>query len=92
MPLPARPRVRLLLLALGALLTLPLPAAAPAEDYPTHPDSVVRPGVPVGELLKLTFDQSRIFPGTTREVQVYVPRQYDPARPACVHVNQDRIQ
>jgi len=92
MPLLARPRVRLPLLALGALLALPLPAAAPAEDYPTHPDSVVRPGVPVGELLKLTFADSRIFPGTTREVQVYVPRQYDPVRPACVHVNQDRIQ
>ncbi len=92
MPLLARPRVRLPFLALCALLIPPLPAAAPAEDYPTHLDSVVRAGVPVGELLKLTFDQSRIFPGTTREVQVYVPRQYDPARPACVHVNQDRIQ
>lgn len=60
MPLFARPRVRLPSLALGALLALPLPAAAPAEDYPTHPDSVVRPGVPVGELLKLTFADSQI--------------------------------
>ena len=47
---------------------------------------------PKGEVIKYTFDQSRIFPGTTREVAVYIPRQYDPAKPACVYVNQDGIQ
>jgi sugar lactone lactonase YvrE/enterochelin esterase-like enzyme len=50
------------------------------------------PAVPKGELTKHTFDQSKIFPGTVREYSVYVPRQYDPARPACVHVNQDGVQ
>lgn len=63
-----------------------------AELYPTDPESEVRPGVPVGELLKLTLDQSRILSGPTREVQVDVPRQRDPARPARVCVNQDQIQ
>ena len=48
--------------------------------------------VPKGEVTKYTFDQSKIFPGTTRDYWVYVPRQYDPARPACVHVNQDGVQ
>ena len=48
--------------------------------------------VPKGELVKFTFDQSQIFPGTTREVSVYIPRQYDPAQPACVYVNQDGVQ
>ena len=66
--------------------------AAAADDYPPHPDSVVQAGVPKGEMLRLTLDDSRIFPGTSREVLVYVPRQYDPARPACVYVNQDRVQ
>jgi len=47
---------------------------------------------PKGELIKFTFDQSKIFPGTTRDVSVYVPRQYDPTRPACVYVNQDGVQ
>lgn len=47
---------------------------------------------PKGEQFKFTFDQSKIFPGTTREVTVYVPRQYDPAKPACLHVNQDGVQ
>ena len=38
------------------------------------------------------FTGSRIVPGTSREVTVYVPAQYDPSRPACVHVNQDGVQ
>ncbi|HKB36081.1 MAG TPA: SMP-30/gluconolactonase/LRE family protein, partial [Gemmataceae bacterium] len=41
---------------------------------------------------RYTFAQSKIFPGTTRDYWVYVPKQYDPARPACVYVNQDGIQ
>ncbi len=48
--------------------------------------------IPKGEVTKYTFDQSKIFPGTTREYWIYVPQQYDPAKPACVHVNQDGIQ
>jgi gluconolactonase len=48
--------------------------------------------VPKGEVSKYTFEGSRIFPGTVRDYWVYVPEQYDPATPACVHVNQDGIQ
>jgi len=45
-----------------------------------------------GEVTKYTFDQSKIFPGTTRDYWIYVPKQYDPAKPACLYVNQDGIQ
>lgn len=47
---------------------------------------------PQGEVSRHTFEQSRIFPGTFREYWIYVPKQYDPAKPACVYVNQDGIQ
>ena len=47
---------------------------------------------PKGEIIKYTFDQSKIFPGTTREVSIYIPAQYDASKPACVYVNQDGIQ
>lgn len=47
---------------------------------------------PVGEIKQYSFDQSKIFPGTTRDYWVYVPKQYDPAKPACVYVNQDGLQ
>ncbi|MEJ0083132.1 MAG: alpha/beta hydrolase-fold protein [Puia sp.] len=40
----------------------------------------------------MVFDSSKIFPGTTREVSIYIPAEYYPAQPACVYVNQDGIQ
>jgi gluconolactonase len=77
---------------LVCLLALPVAFLRAADEYPPHPDSVVHPGVPQGELLKFNFTASTIFPGTVHEITVYVPRQYDPAKPACVHVNQDGVQ
>ena len=64
----------------------------PQETYPPHPDSQVQPGVPKGEIIKYTFENSKIFPGTWREYWVYVPAQYTPDKPACVYVNQDGVQ
>ncbi|WP_149115577.1 SMP-30/gluconolactonase/LRE family protein [Limnoglobus roseus] len=46
---------------------------------------------PKGDVSKYTFDASKIFPGTTRTYSVYVPKQYDGEKPACVYVNQDGI-
>ena len=64
----------------------------PQENYPEDSASVLHPGVPRGEIIKFKFDQSKIFPGTSRDCWVYVPAQYDPSKPACVYVNQDGIQ
>jgi sugar lactone lactonase YvrE/enterochelin esterase-like enzyme len=74
-----RTALRLLLPAL-TLSALARPAALRADD------------VPKGEVKKYTFDKSRVFPGTVRDYWVYVPRQYDASRPACVYVNQDGVQ
>ncbi len=67
-------------------------AQAPVEQYPVDSASVEHPGVPRGEILKCTFDHSKIFPGTWREYWIYIPAQYKPDQPACVYVNQDGIQ
>jgi gluconolactonase len=48
--------------------------------------------VPQGEVAQYSFESSKIFPGTVRDYWVYVPKQYDPAKPACLHVNQDGLQ
>ena len=64
----------------------------PVENYAVDSASVEHPGVPKGELIKLSFDSSKIFPGTTRDYWIYVPVQYNPDHPACVYVNQDGIQ
>jgi gluconolactonase len=45
--------------------------------------------VPKGQVAKYSFDNSKIFPGTVRDYSIYVPAQYDPAKPACVYVGQD---
>ena len=79
------------LLLFVALVALALPALA-VDDYVLGPDSKVQDGVPQGEVTKYVFDHSKIFPGTTRDYWVYVPKQYDPAKPACLMVFQDGIQ
>jgi hypothetical protein len=73
-----------LLLSLLATVALAQAPAAPKVLYPPGPDSQEQPGVPKGELIKFNFEDSKIFPGTFREVTVYVPAQYDPAQPACL--------
>jgi gluconolactonase len=45
--------------------------------------------IPRGTLTHHRWTESRIFPGTERDYWVYVPAQYDGARPACVMVFQD---
>lgn len=69
-----------IVLFLNAFLVLSQPRLM-ADDAP-----------PKGEVTKYTFDQSKIFPGTVRDYWVYVPKQYDPAKPACLFVCQDGIQ
>lgn len=79
----------ILFLILSTSLTM---AQSPTESYPVDPDSQVQAGVPKGEILKFSFADSKIFPGTSREISIYVPAQYKADKPACVYVNQDGIQ
>jgi enterochelin esterase family protein len=76
--------VRPLTLFLALLaVALPLPAI---DDYRLGPDSQPNPAVPHGEVRSGKFTESKLFPGTTHEFFVYVPKQYDPAKPACLMV------
>ncbi|HEY3965793.1 MAG TPA: SMP-30/gluconolactonase/LRE family protein [Planctomycetaceae bacterium] len=72
--------LQLFFVAIAAFSCLAPPASAADEPAPQ------------GEVTRYTFEQSKIFPGTFREYWVYVPKQYDPAKPACVYVNQDGVQ
>ncbi len=47
--------------------------------------------VPKGDLSSHEFSGSKIYPGTKRTYTLYVPKQYDPAKPACVYVSQDGV-
>jgi len=81
-----------LLICALALSCLICASAQSIDNYEPGPDSKVQPNVPKGEVLKFTFANSKIFPGTTRDYWIYVPAQYTPDKPACLLVTQDGIK
>ena len=68
-----------------ALLVAALAARA-ADDYKLGPDSLPQASVPQGEVIKLRWETSKVFPGTVRDWWIYAPKQYDAAKPAAVMV------
>lgn len=42
-----------------------------------------------GEVTQHSFSDSKVYPGTKRDYAIYLPEQYDPAKPACLMVFQD---
>src|SRR5215218_2534114 len=73
-------------LRLVLLFPLLCASAFAIDDYQLGPDSQPR-DVPHGEVTKMPpWENSRVFPGTKRDWWLYVPKQYDAAKPACVMV------
>lgn len=81
-----------LLIIFCIFLPISLMAQLPIESYPEDSASIEQSNVPKGEVLKFIVENSKIFPGTFREVSVYIPAQYHADKPACLYVNQDGIQ
>lgn len=69
------------------------PPAPPGgiDNYEPGPDSKPQPGVPKGKVFSFKFEGSKIFPGTSRGITVYVPAQYKGDKPACVYVGLDAL-
>ena len=67
------------------------PAGGAGESPPgTYVAPEIQPeAVLKGEIKDFTFSDSVIFPGTVRQVTVFIPAQYDGSRPACVSVKTD---
>lgn len=65
--------------------------AAAQDEYPDHPDSVQRSGIPQGKIEGPFPWHSEIYPGTVRDYWLYVPAQYDPDIPAAVMIVQDGL-
>jgi len=79
----------LLTLTLIFLLTT-ITQAAPTDDvYTLGPDSTQHPGTPEGKVVGPLTLPSNIFPETTRNYWIYIPAQYDAAKPACLMIFQD---
>jgi len=45
--------------------------------------------VPKGRIENFKFSESKIYPGTEREVTIYIPAQINASIPACVYIQQD---
>ena len=59
-------------------------------DVPAFgPDSYEQPGVPQGKLSEKIVHTSKIYDGMESNYWIYVPAQYDPAKPAALMVWQD---
>ena len=78
-------------IALATLVAaIALGAPAPADEPYRHgPDSEPHPGIPEGKLVGPLPLASKVFPETTRDYWIYVPAQYDAAKPAALMVFQD---
>jgi hypothetical protein len=63
----------------------------PFNDYPLTADSQPQPNVPHGNTFKFEWNNSTVFPGTTRTITVYVLAQYKADKPACTFVLLDGI-
>jgi gluconolactonase len=65
-------------------------AGPKADAVPGYQPPATRPqDVRPGETRQLRFTASKVFPGTARDVTVFVPAQYDGKTPACVYVKTD---
>lgn len=72
------------------LLTAALLHAAPEDDqYVLGPDSLPKNDVPKGKIVPMEPWKSKIFEGTVRDWWLYIPVQYDAAKPTPVIVFQD---
>ncbi|MES1258091.1 MAG: alpha/beta hydrolase-fold protein, partial [Acidobacteriota bacterium] len=53
-----------------------------AEDYALGPDSQPQPNVPKGVVTKYQLDPGKYYPGVPHNYSIYVPAQYNAAKPA----------
>ncbi len=60
-----------------------------ADDYVLGPDSMAKAGVPQGKVTQFSFNESKVYPGTSRDCWVYIPAQYEKSKPAALMVFQD---
>jgi enterochelin esterase family protein len=81
---------RIAICAAGFLLwSLPMMAQNPDAFYKLGPDSLIQEGVPHGKINGPHTLACDVFPGTQHTYWVYVPAQYDAAKPSRLMVFND---
>ena len=80
-----------------ALILMTCLAGSPISAAPVNangPGAYVAPEIKPeailkGQIKQFQFNSSQVFPGTERDVTVFIPAQYDGSKPACVYVKTD---
>lgn len=85
--------VKSLLCIIGVIFISSVAMAQQVQNasYPDDPALTVRPETSQGDIIECTLDNSQIYPGTARTIKIYVPKQYDGQRPACLLVCLDGV-
>ncbi len=66
------------------------PPTQTKPKWEPHPDAVVKDDVPQGSVEKMPpWETSKVFPNTTRDWAIYVPKQYRKEKPAAFMIFQD---
>ena len=77
-----RKLVTVLFLTVSAInAQAPLASPPAATVYTPGPDSIPNPATPKGVTTKYVLPPGKFYPGTPHNYQVYVPAQYDAAKP-----------
>jgi gluconolactonase len=63
--------------------------ASESPDSTYEPPAIKPEEIHKGRIENFTFTKSAIFPGTVRQVTVFIPAQYDGSKPACVYIKTD---
>lgn len=82
------------LLTILLLLALTNVSAQQRDHYRVafDPATVRNENVAEGEVIKRSFNESKIYPMTSRDYWIYVPAVYDASKPACLFVCLDGVQ
>lgn len=73
-----------------ALAGTGIAGAAAEAAAPSYVPVAIKPeDILPGTIKQTQFNQSKVFPGTVRDVTVFIPAQYDGTKPACVYVKTD---
>ena len=65
------------------------PTPGPDGKFVDAPEAHLPAGAPNGQMINFVFGDSKIYPGTQRDVSVYVPSAYTGDKPACLYVKLD---
>ena len=66
----------------AALFLLCATALVSGEEYALGPDSQPQSGVAKGTITKYKLDPGKFYPGSPHNYSIYVPAEYDPAKPS----------